>query len=79
MSAAIDDFLTMLAAERGAAANTLAAYRRDLESTEALIGELAVAGKAELTALPAAWSALAPSSVARRISALRQFYALRAG
>ncbi|NCU13053.1 MAG: site-specific integrase, partial [Sphingomonadaceae bacterium] len=34
MAAAIDSFLAMLAAERGAAANTLAAYRRDLEGAE---------------------------------------------
>ena len=31
MSAATDAFLDMLSAERGAAANTLAADRRDLE------------------------------------------------
>ena len=36
----IDSFLAMLAAERGAAANTLAAYRRDLEAASEAIGDL---------------------------------------
>ena len=34
------DALAMLAAERGAAINTLAAYRRDLEGAEAALGDL---------------------------------------
>ncbi|MDZ4138813.1 MAG: site-specific integrase, partial [Erythrobacter sp.] len=38
MSAATEAFLAMLAAERGAAANTLAAYRRDLGGAEEAIG-----------------------------------------
>jgi integrase/recombinase XerD len=73
--AAIDDFLAMLAAERGAAANTLAAYRRDLESAEAIVGPLASADGAALGSLAKAWAGLAPASVARKSSALRQFYA----
>lgn len=64
----------MLAAERGAAANTLAAYRRDLEGAEEAIGDLAGAGGDALAALGPAWSGLAPSTVARKASALRQFY-----
>jgi integrase/recombinase XerD len=73
-------FLDMLAAERGAAANTLAAYRRD-------IGEFIAALEAKGTVLaavqPAAISAhlgvlsqagLAPASRARRLSAIRQFF-----
>ncbi len=72
---AIDDFLAMLAAERGAAPNTLLAYRRDLEgATEVLSGDLAEADSASLARLGGAWSGLAPSSVARKSSALRQFY-----
>src|SRR5690606_22868389 len=59
---------------RGAAANTLAAYRRDLESAEQAIGSLEKADKAKLSSLAAAWSSLAPSTVARKSSALRQFY-----
>jgi len=65
----------MLAAERGAALNTLAAYRRDLEGSEALIGaDLALADRAALERLGAQWSDLAPATVARKSSALRQFY-----
>jgi integrase/recombinase XerD len=64
----------MLAAERGAAANTLAAYRRDLEGAEELIGDLASAGRADLAGLGNRWAALAPATVARKASALRQFY-----
>jgi integrase/recombinase XerD len=71
---AIDEFLSMLAAERGAAANTLAAYRRDLEMAETSVGDLVVADGAGLARLGQAWADLAPSSVARKASALRQFY-----
>ena len=65
----------MLAAERGAAANTLAAYRRDLAGAEALIGDLEQADRTALGGLGQAWAELAPSTVARKASALRQFYA----
>ncbi len=65
----------MLAAERGAAPNTLAAYRRDLESAEEALGDLVAAGQAEVASLGATWASLAPSSVARKCSALRQFFA----
>ncbi len=64
----------MLAAERGAAANTLAAYRRDLVAAQREIGELARADAAALSRLERAWAALAPSSLARRSSALRQYF-----
>lgn len=75
----VEAFLEMLAAERGASANTLAAYRRDLT---ALNGYLAAKGKAlsDLSApLLRQWQAsmaaegLAPSTIARRLSAVRQF------
>lgn len=64
----------MLAAERGAAANTLAAYRRDLEGAEEAIGDLVRADNAAVASLGAAWAGLAPSSLARKCSALRQFF-----
>lgn len=64
----------MLAAERGAARNTLAAYRRDLDAADAIIGDLARADRAALAGLAAHWATLAPSSVARKVSALRQFF-----
>jgi len=71
---AIESFLAMLAAERGAARNTLEAYRRDLEAARAAIGDPAVADGEALASLAGAWSDLAASSLARRCSALRQFY-----
>lgn len=64
----------MLAAERGAAANTLAAYRRDLEGANEIIGPIEEAGKAALESLGGRWADLAPATVARKSSALRQFY-----
>ena len=67
-------FLAMLAVERGAAANTLAGYRRDLESAREAIGDLASADGSALASLGEAWSSLAASSLARKCSALRQFY-----
>ncbi len=74
MPGAIDSFLAMLAAERGAAANTLAAYRRDLEGSEAVLGDLSRATRSDLDKLPRAWADLAPATVARKVSALRQFF-----
>ena len=74
MGAATEAFLDMLAAERGAAANTLAAYRRDLDGAEGVIGDLAGADREVVGRLAAAWSGLAPSTVARKSSALRQFF-----
>lgn len=64
----------MLAAERGAAVNTLAAYRRDLEGAEAALGDLSRADGAALASLGKVWADLAPASLARKCSALRQFY-----
>lgn len=64
----------MLAAERGAAANTLAAYRRDLETAEELIGPLTGVDRKDLARLASAWADLAPSSLARKCSALRQCF-----
>lgn len=74
MSAGTEAFLAMLAAERGAAANTLAAYRRDLNQAEDAIGDLAAAPRDAVAGLAGEWADLAPSSVARKASALRQFF-----
>ncbi|MCH7628683.1 MAG: tyrosine recombinase [Proteobacteria bacterium] len=71
---AVAAFLAMLAAERGAAANTLSAYRRDLTGASEVIGDLLRADKADLARLASAWADLAPASLARKSSALRQFY-----
>ena len=71
----IDDFLAMLATERGAARNTLLAYGRDLRQAEEMAGsDLASLSAAQLAKLGQGWSSLAPSTMARKISALRQFY-----
>lgn len=64
----------MLAAQRGASANTLAAYARDLAGAGEVVGDLEQADGAALGALAQAWIHLAPASVARKASALRQFY-----
>jgi len=76
----LDLFLDMLAAERGAAVNTLAAYRRDLDDFAAC---LAAAGKGVATAesddIRAHLGDLTrrgfkASSLARRLSAIRQLF-----
>lgn len=71
----IDRFLEMMAAERGASRNTLLAYRSDLDGARAIAGGLADASVAMLERLSPAWSALSASTVARKVSALRAFYA----
>ncbi len=74
-AALIDRFLEMMAAERGAARNTLLAYRADLNGAGALLGGLSTATRAQLGELASAWAGLAATSVARKASAVRAFYA----
>ena len=80
MSLRLEAFLEMLAAERGAARLTLAAYRNDLLD---LAGFLAARGTALEDAPPEALHDylaamttrhLAPRTLARRLSAMRQFF-----
>jgi len=77
---AIEQFLEMMSAERGAARNSLESYRRDLAWAAENLAQsgtyLAEATPAALTALLAgmAGQGYAPASQARRLSALRQFY-----
>lgn len=74
---ALDAFLEALLVERGAAANTVAAYRRDLEHAEASFGSgLEEAGEADLRRYLAdlLQGGLSPRTVSRRRSALRQFF-----
>lgn len=69
-----------MAAERGASRNTLAAYRRDLEqAAEWVKGPLANADAPTLRGLMADYRSLAASSAARKLSALRQFFAFLEG
>jgi integrase/recombinase XerD len=71
----IDRFLEMMAAERGVARNTLAAYQSDLVAASRMTGgQLADADAAMLAKLAGQWGDLANSSVARKASALRRFY-----
>jgi len=73
-------FLEAQAAERGAAANTLAAYRADLDRLTAFLlargRDAATAERADLEAWMADLEAegLAPATRARRLSAARQFF-----
>ena len=77
---ALELFLEMLLSERGAAAHTIDAYRRDIEQFGAaqerrgsdLAGADAAAVRGFLTELSE--SGLAPRTAARRLSALKQFY-----
>ena len=66
----------MMAAERGASQNTLAAYRRDLEAYAEGQSDLKAAGpdqiRLHLEALEA--QGMARSSAARKLSAIRQFH-----
>ena len=68
-------FLEMMAAEAGAARNTLLAYERDLRGASGLLGgRLAMAAADELQRLAAAWMPLKRATVARKAAALRRFY-----
>jgi integrase/recombinase XerD len=76
----IEAFLEMMSAERGAAANTIAAYGRDLADYLGFLTRkgrrVADAGKEEVSSYIAGLESegLAASSVARRLSAVRQFH-----
>jgi integrase/recombinase XerD len=76
----IEPFLEMLAAERGAARNTLEAYERDLKAYAAFLAPRKTAPEAagveDIRAFLGrlARAGMAPRTAARRLSALRQFY-----
>lgn len=77
---AIESFLEMMSAERGAARNTLEAYGRDLEEASAALGRgasgLFSADRDALAGLARAMAAdgLSAATQRRRLSSLRQFY-----
>ena len=85
MSRRLEAFLEMLAAERGAARLTLAAYRNDLADLAGFLGargmSLENADAASLHAYLAAMTTrqLAPRTLARRLSAMRQFFRFLVG
>ena len=77
---AVEDFLRQLATVRRLSENTVAAYRRDLESLLDFMEREGIAGVAELDA----WhirrfaaeyfrQGLSPRSIARRLSAVRSY------
>lgn len=76
----INAFLEMQAVERAASDNTLAAYRRDLNDAAGYLDvtgrDLVTTDRAGLTDYQQSLSdeGLAAATIARRISALRQFY-----
>lgn len=73
-------FLDMLSAERGAAANTLAAYRHDLEDAGTRLARFgtrlddATGGDLERLMQALAADGLSPATAARRLSALKRYY-----
>jgi integrase/recombinase XerD len=79
-SDAVELFLDMMATERGASGNTLDAYRRDLEDYSAFLASKKRTVDASTTADIRTYLAalakrdLASSSVARRLSAVRQLH-----
>ena len=72
--ALVDRFLDMMAAEAGSSRHTLDAYRNDLERSAESLASLGTASVDDVSRLGAAWSDLAPSTVARRSAALRRFF-----
>ncbi|ESX47140.1 tyrosine recombinase XerD [Mesorhizobium sp. LSHC426A00] len=76
-AARIEAFLEMMSAERGAAANTLSSYRRDLEdASQQIAGGLAAAAAVDIRAYldDIAARGFASTSQARKLSAIRQFF-----
>lgn len=79
-SADIALFLDMMAAERGAAKNTLEAYRRDLDDYAAFLATKRAEPRAATTGQVREYLAsvkaggLKPASLARRLSAVRQLH-----
>ncbi|GAB0114975.1 tyrosine recombinase [Acidisoma sp. C75] len=80
MERSLEAFLEMMAAERGAAPNTLAAYRRDLEDLAAFLAargsDARGCAKADLSAylVSLAEAGLSPRTQARRLASLRGFF-----
>lgn len=80
LSRHVEAFLEMLAAERGAARNTLAAYQADLEDFAGFAAASGIPLHGADSALLRAWLAdlaaqgLAARTQARRLSAMRQFH-----
>lgn len=78
MDYAIQRFLEMMAAEKGASQNTLAAYGRDLEQfLETAGADVRKITRSDISAFMQELSSvrhLAPKTVARKLSAVREFF-----
>ncbi len=76
----IEAFIEMMAAERGAAKNTLQSYRKDLEDTNAFLHKSGYSlEKADIESLRKYFNYLtrnnlSPATSSRKLSALKQFY-----
>jgi integrase/recombinase XerD len=76
----VEAFLEMMSAERGAATNTLTSYEHDLDDLHSFLNgksvRLTEAASPDLSAYLASLAAqgFKPSSQARRLAAMRQFY-----
>jgi integrase/recombinase XerD len=76
----VESFLEMMSAERGAAKNTLTSYEHDLDDLHSFLSgrsvRLTEAASPDLSAYLASLAAqgFKPSSQARRLAAMRQFY-----
>ncbi len=76
----VEAFLELMQAERGAALNTVDAYRRDLDDLQGFLARRGLAVAAADTAAIRDWlgeqaaSGMAPRTQARRLSCIRQFH-----
>ena len=78
VSALIENFLNMMLAERGASLNTIQNYRRDIEQLLSLLNcsDILSADEKDLSLVVQKLSNMhyAPKSIARKISAIREFF-----
>ena len=73
----IADFLDMMAAEKGASANTVAAYGRDLRQFSEFVGKKDCdvdTGDIEKFVRELGVASFCPKTIARKLSAIREFY-----
>jgi integrase/recombinase XerD len=71
----IERFIEMMAAEAGAARNSLLAYQSDLQASSLFLeGKLAHATISDIQRLTTGWHDLANATIARKASVLRRFF-----
>lgn len=74
---AIDEFISHIAVERGLAANTVAAYRRDLEGYRAFLAERGIRDLSEVTDVEISEFVRARSATSARSSVVRAVVSVR--